>query len=55
MLPAHIGAPRASNVGLLGAELAKAGRAIPAAEVELRYLRASDAEAQLNRDTPRRN
>jgi tRNA threonylcarbamoyladenosine biosynthesis protein TsaB len=56
VLPAHIGAPRASNVGLLGAELAKAGQGVPAPEVELRYLRPSDAEASAgNRDTPGRN
>lgn len=64
VLAAHVGVPRAANVGLLGAELAKAGGGVPPVEVKLRYLRSSDAELNVptaprpgsdDRDTGGRN
>jgi tRNA threonylcarbamoyladenosine biosynthesis protein TsaB len=56
LLPALLGSPRPATVGLLGAELLAAGRARSPEEVELRYLRASDAElARRPVDTPERN
>jgi tRNA threonylcarbamoyladenosine biosynthesis protein TsaB len=56
LLPAPLGWPRPATVGLLGAELLAAGRTCRPEDVELCYLRPSDAE--LGRkpvDTPGRN
>jgi tRNA threonylcarbamoyladenosine biosynthesis protein TsaB len=56
LLPAPMGWPRPATVGLLGADLLAAGRALRPEAVELRYLRASDAElARGPVDTPGRN
>jgi tRNA threonylcarbamoyladenosine biosynthesis protein TsaB len=45
-LPPELGVPRAASVGALGQRIAAAGGALAPAEVELRYLRASDARPQ---------
>jgi tRNA threonylcarbamoyladenosine biosynthesis protein TsaB len=56
LLPAALGWPRPATVGLLGVDLLAAGGARRPEEVELRYLRPSDAElARKPVDTPRRN
>jgi tRNA threonylcarbamoyladenosine biosynthesis protein TsaB len=46
LLPAEAGAPRASSVGALAFRLAARGGALDPAGVELRYLRAPEAEAK---------
>jgi tRNA threonylcarbamoyladenosine biosynthesis protein TsaB len=56
VLPPPLAWPRPATVGLLGAELLVAGGARRPEEVELRYLRPSDAErARDSVDTPERN
>jgi tRNA threonylcarbamoyladenosine biosynthesis protein TsaB len=45
LLPAEAGVPRAASVGALAERIAARGGALPPGEVELRYLRAPEAEA----------
>lgn len=53
LLPAALGTPRAWSVARLGLDLAKAGGALPAAQVRLEYLRPSEAEERPPaRDSP---
>lgn len=44
LLPVEAGQPRAASVARLGARLAAGGAALPPEQVELRYLRRSEAE-----------
>lgn len=46
IVDAERGWPSAGSVGLLGERLAEAGLLLPAGEVQLRYLRASQAEVE---------
>jgi tRNA threonylcarbamoyladenosine biosynthesis protein TsaB len=46
VLPPERGWPSAASVGLLGERLAALGSLVPAGEVQLRYLRASQAEVE---------